>query len=1559
MALFLNDRLHLLRYLSLMIKQIQVVLFFLAIFLFTSKTYAQFPYVESFRDANASGIFFGGAPSAFLTASGSSSNGGTPIDPIGSGYLRLTNAEKNQKGYAYSMSDFPSSNGLKVEFEYATYGGSRADGISFFLFDATASPFVIGGFGGSLGYAPITTTNPISPGVSKGYLAIGLDEYGNFSNANEGRQGGDGFIPGSITLRGKGDGAALTPDNYRFLTTVHPDELGVSLIGNGSQRISDPTNIAYRKVSIELIPNPAGGYNINVYLTKGGSPQQKIRIIDNYYYADAAPEKLRYGFASSTGDDTNFHEIRNVAIDLYTRNPIVSSDVKNACEGTTPTIDITANDKANASGASIDKLTIDLDPATPGIQKTFTIAAKGTFSVNSNGIVQFVPVAGFIGTATASYNLRDTDGTLSNTTTITFNYSSPPATPNAGTDQTINIFTLTGTYTLQAPAPGTNTGNWTQVSGPNTALFVDASVSNTAVNNLVSGVYIFRWTLSSPAGCTASDDVQITVNHPPVAVNDVATTPLNTPVPIAIVDNDTDDNGNANIGRGSIVIKTQPLFGTLSINFVTGVVTYLPNSGYTGSDSFTYTVKDANGAESNVATVTIVVNKILVGTNDLANTTVNNPVVIHVLDNDPKKAGASVLKNSDPLHGSVVVNPDGTVTYTPTAGYSGKDTFTYKLGNSNGDDSDPITVTINVKPTGLPDLANTRSNEQVIIPVKDNDPGKTGTTLIPTTAPLSGTISINPAGNVVYTPNPGFSGKDTFQYILRTADGLDSDPILVTVNVKPVGSPDAITSTPDVAVILPIKDNDLSKVGTTVVVATNPAHGLVTVNPDGTVRYVPTTGYSGKDTFTYLLRTADGLDSDPITANITVKPIGSMDNVIIPPDLPITISVKDNDISKLNTTVTVITNPLHGTAVANPAGTVTYTPSAGYSGKDVFTYTLRTSDGIESDPITVNITIKPVGVNDNVNTPLNTPIAIAVKDNDPSKTGTSVIINTNPTNGTVTINPAGLPVYTPNAGYSGNDTFTYILRTADGMDSDPITVTIGIKPVGVNDNANTTTNNPVLIPVKANDPSNSGTTVVINTVPTNGTAVLNPDGTVTYTPNTGFSGKDTFTYRLTTPNGGTSDPITVNVNVIPTGTPDVATTNVGVPVTIPVKDNDNGKTGTSVVIVTNPAHGTVTINGAGLPVYTPTPGYTGPDSFTYLLRTPDGLESAPIAVNLTVKNPIVITAPNITVETPIGTPIKVNIPIPTGGTVTVTDPPDHGTITFDPITGQPIYTPNPGYNGPDDFTYIIKDPDGNTSSPGKIIINVIVAPKIGVAKNLVSAIKNADGTYKITYLFTLKNYGELAISKVSLTDDLKLAFLGNTIKITSLSAAGTLKTNANYDGVSVTELLDQSSTLAANAKATVSLEFNIDLDQKDGKFDNFAVAKGTWINNGVETTTNTDVSTNGINPDPKGDGDVSPSELTPVNLLKQDIFIPGGFSPNNDGINDFFVIENAQGKQISLEVYNRWGNRIHKATKYENNWAGKTTEGIHIGDDVPAGTYYYIITIDNKDKRVGYITINR
>jgi gliding motility-associated-like protein len=600
-----------------MAKYLRIVIFFYLCIL-TSIAFAQFPYIESFRNATAPGINFGGAPSAFLTAGGSAydlgtlTHIGTPIDPVGNGYLRLTNRLTNQKGYIYSNSVFPSTKGLTVQFEYYIYGGTGADGISFFLYDATADPFTIGGFGGSLGYAQITTTTPASAGVSKGYLGIGLDEFGNFSNPTEGRQGGIwGQSPGSVTLRGKGDGAALTVGNYQYLTSVRTSTKGFSMVGDQLARQPDSTSNGYRRVLMDMVPNPLGGYNITVRITRGGTPRLTSTIIDNFHYAEAAPANLKYGIASSTGNQTNFHEIRNVFIDVLDDENLLPAIAVNdnftACQGIVSTMNVIANDSTPNEGGSINIASIDLDANTIGLQNTYAIAGKGVFSMNQDGNVIFTPEPGFTGAAVATYNVKDDYGKTSNNATITVTYSPAPQQVNAGTNQLLNISTATTTYTLQGNNPGINTGLWTQISGP-TATIANPTQFNSPINNMSSGEYVFRWTVRSAGGCEVFDEVSIIVNRPPIANNDALSTDINTSGTVLILANDTDPDGNQTIDKTAVVIVRLPQNGTLSINPENGIVIYTPNNGFSGNDDFVYTVKDNYGAVSNEATVTIIVN---------------------------------------------------------------------------------------------------------------------------------------------------------------------------------------------------------------------------------------------------------------------------------------------------------------------------------------------------------------------------------------------------------------------------------------------------------------------------------------------------------------------------------------------------------------------------------------------------------------------------------------------------------------------------------------------------------------------------------------------------------------------------------------------------------------------------------------------------------------------------------------------------------------------------------------------------------------------------------------
>ena len=574
---------------------------------------AQLPYFESFKNSTARGIVFGGSPTAFLTAAPNSG-----LDQDGDGYLRLTNNNFDQKGFIISSNDLDPSQGLKIQFEYYTYGGSGADGISLFLYDATASPFVIGGFGGSLGYSQFTLTNPTSPGVSKGYLGIGIDEYGNFSNPIEGRQGGitgplsGGLMPKSVTLRGSGNGNALTANNYRFLTTAKVEDFGISMVLDGGVRNPDSTTLGYRRAFIDLKPNPNGGYNITVKITAGGTPTKTVTVIDSYYYPDIAPARLRYGLASSTGNSTNFHEIRNVYIDTFDRSSLKSpnavDDQITECSGKPSVINVIGNDASRNQNGFINPNSVDLNPTLPGIQRTFLVAGKGTFTANSGGTVSYNPLnLSVSGPITINYTVEDNYGVTSAPAKINIIEPINPNPANAGGDVLINILTTFGTVTLNGNTVANSVGQWSQVSGPSGAVIVNPNLQNTTVNNMPLGTFVFRWTLSATSQCISSDDVQILVNAIPVAINDNATGKVNTAIQINIINNDTDRDGNNTIDNKTVIIKSNPKNGILAVDPLTGIVTYTPNPGYSGSDSFTYTIKDIRGAESNVGTVEIII----------------------------------------------------------------------------------------------------------------------------------------------------------------------------------------------------------------------------------------------------------------------------------------------------------------------------------------------------------------------------------------------------------------------------------------------------------------------------------------------------------------------------------------------------------------------------------------------------------------------------------------------------------------------------------------------------------------------------------------------------------------------------------------------------------------------------------------------------------------------------------------------------------------------------------------------------------------------------------------
>jgi len=300
---------------------VKQIFYFLLVFLvlaLPARVAAQigFPYCETFQTASTqANTFYGGNAQLVL----------------GAGVLRLTSNAQNQRGYIYINVPFPSTYGLKAEFEYFSYGSNnQGDGFSAFLFDGDAPTFSAGGFGGALGYG----RRDNEPGLANAYLGIGFDEFGNFGTTHGNMPGRfntldqNGRAPNAIVVRGPGNGFT----GYQFVVGRKTMEVGtdkdgldsgvqfpISSGGLGTTRVTDPNKPGYRKVFLELQPNVGGlGFFLTLTMQVTTEPDQlrMVTIFDRQPYFFPAPKNLKIGFASSTGGSTNFHEIRSLIVQV-------------------------------------------------------------------------------------------------------------------------------------------------------------------------------------------------------------------------------------------------------------------------------------------------------------------------------------------------------------------------------------------------------------------------------------------------------------------------------------------------------------------------------------------------------------------------------------------------------------------------------------------------------------------------------------------------------------------------------------------------------------------------------------------------------------------------------------------------------------------------------------------------------------------------------------------------------------------------------------------------------------------------------------------------------------------------------------------------------------------------------------------------------------------------------------------------------------------------------------------------------------------------------------------
>ena len=359
-----------------------------------------------------------------------------------------------------------------------------------------------------------------------------------------------------------------------------------------------------------------------------------------------------------------------------------------------------------------------------------------------------------------------------------------------------------------------------------------------------------------------------------------------------------DQTGDA----GVAALASGPANGAVTVE-PDGAFVYTPNAGFVGTDSFTYTLTDGAGADQRQVTGTATVTVTqpnrkpaaagsLPGTSEDTQRTLTRAQVLAAVDDpdgDPLTL-VGIAAAAAGIGGNVADHGDGTFTYTPPADASGSATLDVTVDDGSG----PVTLTLGLQVSAVNDAPI--ANDDGIYSVgfqsalavdaaggllqNDTDvEGLAGAALTLEAAPALGSVSLNPDGSFTYTPNAGASGTDTFTYRLTDADGAD-DVGTVTLQIAadqraPLSAGNDGFSTVGDTVLsrdaaTGLLANDQTGDAGVAALASGPANGAVTVEPDGAFVYTPNAGFVGTDSFTYTLTDGAGADQRRSSADVIV-----------------------------------------------------------------------------------------------------------------------------------------------------------------------------------------------------------------------------------------------------------------------------------------------------------------------------------------------------------------------------------------------------------------------------------------------------------------------------------------------------------------------------------------------------------------------------------------------------------------------------------------------------------------------------------------------------------------